>query len=100
MSWDDFIEKMKVLEKEHDAHLLFDFKEDFNIRQTKPLKKPFKKGDVVKAKILSKGRLKNEMIAVAQDRIISIPNCFQEINKLVKIKIIRSKHNIFVGILI
>lgn len=97
MPWEEFIEKMKDLEKDFDAHLLFDFKEDFNIRQTKSLPKPFKKGDVIKAKIVCPGRLKGEKLAVADDRNISVPNCSIEIGKTVKLKIIREKHNIFYG---
>jgi len=99
MSWEEFIEKMKILEKEHNVKLLFDFKEDFNIRQTEKLEKPFKKGDIVKAKIVSPGRLNNEMLAISEDRVISVYNSNSEINSQVKLKIIREKHNIFVGVL-
>ena len=78
------------------------------------LKSGVEKGDVVKAKIVCPGRLKNEMIAVADDRNITIPNCFGNLrfpepwaspncfieNKEVKLKITRSKHNIFYGVII
>jgi len=100
MSWKEFIKKMKSLEKEFDAHLLFDFKEDFDVRNTEPLPKPFKKGNIIKAKIVCPGRLKGEMIAVAEDRTITIPNCSLEPGTQVKLKIIREKHNIFYGILV
>ncbi|MBW2996218.1 radical SAM protein [Candidatus Woesearchaeota archaeon] len=43
MPWQEFIDKMKALEEKYNAHLLFNFKEDFNIRQTKKLPKPFRK---------------------------------------------------------
>ena len=95
MSWETFIDKMKALEKEYDVHLLFDFKEDFNIRKTKSLPKPFKKGGIIKAKLVAPGRLKNEMIAVAEDRVISVYNSKSGINTMIKVKIIREKHNIF-----
>lgn len=97
MSWELFIKKMKALEKQYNIHLLFDFKKDFNIRPTKPLPKPFKKAQVIKAKIACHGRLKNEMIAVAANRSITTPNCFEKTNKLVKLKLTRDKHNIFYG---
>ena len=42
------------------------------------------------------GRLKNEKIAVAKERTISIPNCYKDKGKT-KLKITRSKHNIFIG---
>ena len=41
------------------------------------------------------GRLGNEKLAVAKDRIISIPSCDKEIGSTVKIRIRRTKHNIF-----
>ena len=97
MLWPEFIEKMKKLEQEHDAHLLFDFKEDFNVRPTKSLPKPFRKGVKIKAKIVCSGRLKNEMIAVADNRTITIPNCYEQPNKTIKLRITREKHNIFYG---
>ena len=100
MSWEEFIEKMKKFEKEFDVHLLFDFKKDFKIRETKKLPKPFKKGDIIKAKIVSSGRLKNEMLAVANNRTISIYDSDAKINSIVKLKITREKHNIFAAAVI
>jgi hypothetical protein len=100
MSWELFIKKMKELEKRHNKKLLFDFKQDFNIRQTKPLQKPFKKGQIIKIKILYPGRLRNEKLAIARQRIISIPNCTASIGQTAAIKITRTKHNIFIGTLI
>ena len=99
MSWEEFIKKMKKLEKEFNAHLLFDFKKDFNIRETKTLEKPFRKGNTVKAKIVCPGRLKGEMLAVADNRNITIPKCDAEIGNTVKLKITREKHNIFYGVI-
>ena len=95
MSWEEFIDKMKSLEKEYDVHLLFDFKEDFNVRKTSSLPKPFKKGDIVKVKLVALGRLENETIAVAKDRVISVYDSKSEVNTSIKVKIIREKHNIF-----
>jgi uncharacterized Fe-S cluster-containing radical SAM superfamily enzyme len=100
MSWQEFIEKMKNLEKEHNVKLLFDFKKDFNIRETKPIPKPFKKGDIIKTKIALPGRLKNEKLAVEKGRLISVYNCTLPIGSPVKLKIVREKHNIFAGLII
>jgi uncharacterized Fe-S cluster-containing radical SAM superfamily enzyme len=100
MQWEEFIEKMKKLEKDHNLKLLFDFKKDFNIRATKPLPKPFQKGDIIKARIVCPGRLKAETLAVADDRNISVHGYGGEFGKTVKLKITREKHNIFYGILI
>ena len=97
MPWEEFYDKLKKLEKLHNVKLLLS-REDFNIRPAKKLPKPFKKGDIIKAEILFDGRLKGEKIAVAGNRLISVPNCYK--TGKVKLRIIRSKHNIFVGVLV
>ena len=57
----------------------------------------FKKDDITKVKIVSVGRLRYEMLAVGSNRVISIFNCFRSINDSVKVKIIRTKHNIIIA---
>ncbi len=96
LSWDQFYEKMRELEKKTKTKLLLNA-DDFNIKKTKKLAKPFKKGDVIEAQVVCPGRLKNEMIAVSKNRSISVLNCFKK--GKIRIKIIRDKHNIFVGII-
>ncbi|MBA3064102.1 radical SAM protein, partial [Candidatus Woesearchaeota archaeon] len=86
LSWDEFYSRIKDLEKKTNTKLIIG-PEDFNIQKTKKLPKPFKKGDIIKAEIVCSGRLKNEMLAVALNRTISIPNCFKKGN--VKIRITR-----------
>jgi len=96
MSWDLFRKKLKELEKSCQTKLLLDFKDDFNIRPTKPLPKPFKKGNRIEADIICPGRLAGEKIAAANNRSITLPNCAKTGRQ--KIKITRSKHNIYYGI--
>ena len=72
---------------------------DFNIKKTTPLPKPFKHGDVVNARIACPGRFKNEKIAVFGDRTISVPDCYKD-NGMAKVRITRTKHNIFLAELI
>lgn len=92
---ESFRKMLKDLEAKHSIKLLLT-KEDFNIRETKKLPKPFKKGNVIKAKIMCESRLRNEKIAVANERCITAPNCSQE-SGIVKLKITRDKDNIFYG---
>ena len=61
---------------------------------SKPLPKPFKKGQVINAKVILTGQLKNEFIAAADNRTISVFGK-AKLGKTHKIKIIRAKHNIF-----
>ena len=95
-SMDIFYAKMKELEQKYGIKLIFD-KHAFNIEDLPELPKPFKKGQIIEAEVILPGRLGNEMIAVAKERLISIPECFKEIGSKVKLKIKRSKHNIFLG---
>jgi len=94
LEFEEFFEIMKDLEKKHDTRLIFDAS-DFDIHLTEKLAKPFKKNDVIKAKILFEGRQKNEKIAVCKNRLISVPNCSK--TGKVELRLVKSKHNIFVG---
>ena len=97
LPFEEFFKKLKTLEKEYDVRLIVDAS-DFKVINSNKLEKPFKKNDIIKAEVLFDGRLKGEKIAVSKQRFISIPNC----NKTgkVKLRIVRSKHNIFVGVLV
>lgn len=99
MEWTLFYEKLKEYEKKYNTKLILT-KEDFNIRKTKKLVKPFEKDDIVSAKIVCNGRNKNEVIAVSKNRTITISNVKREKNDVVKVKLTRDKHNIFYGVLI
>ena len=92
----DFYKKMKVLEEEHGIKLIFD-KTAFDIEDLPEIPKPFRKGQITEARIVFPGRIGSEMIAVAKDRLISVPECFKEIGSKVKVRIKRTKHNIFLG---
>lgn len=94
--FDLFRKNLADLEKKHNTKLLLTGA-DFNIRKTKPLPKPFKRGEILTTKVILPGRLRNEKLAVEKDRVISIPNCFVGIGQKVKIKITRTKHNIFIA---
>ena len=107
VSMDTFYKKLRDLEQKHSIKLICD-ETDFKIRKCLELPKPFKKGDIVKAKLVFPGRLNNEMLAVpcesdklslaifTENRLISVPNCYKKRGS-VKLKIKRSKHNIFLG---
>ena len=94
--FDKFYDKLKEWEEKYKIKLVKSV-EDFGIVKTKPLPKPFRKGDVVGAEIKCLGRLPYEKIAVAKERNISVPNCNKDKGK-VRLKITRTKHNIFIGV--
>ena len=95
--WAKFYGMLKKLEKEHEFSLIMD-EEDFGIRRTDPLPKPFKTGNVVEATLKCPGRYKNEVIAAAGNRNVTITHAYEiKADKKVKIKITGDKHNIFFG---
>ena len=96
VSMDIFYKKMRELEQKDGIKLIFD-KSAFNVEDLPELPKPFRKGQIVGAEIVLPGRIGNEMLAVAKERLISVPECFREIGSKVRLKIKRSKHNIFLG---
>ncbi|MFT4310160.1 MAG: radical SAM protein [Candidatus Woesearchaeota archaeon] len=98
--WQTFFDKLKVLEQKHNHKLVFDFYKDFNIRPVQQIPKPFKRKQVIAAVIACQGRHEAEMLAVAQDRVITIPKCSKKIGDRVNVRITGDKHNIFWGELV
>ncbi|MBL7051120.1 radical SAM protein [Candidatus Woesearchaeota archaeon] len=92
--WPEFHSKLKELEKKYNTRLILD-ETDFKITKVDELPKPFKKDEIVKVKIVGDGRIPGEKIAVARDRVITLPDCNKKGN--VNVKITRTKHNIFMG---
>ena len=96
MDFEIFYKKLEEWQEIYKIKLIKS-EQDFNIIKTKALPKPFRKGEIIEAEVVCNGRLKNEKIAVANQRTISVPNCQKEKGKI-KLKITRTKHNIFIGI--
>ncbi|MBS3105781.1 radical SAM protein [Candidatus Woesearchaeota archaeon] len=92
---EDFYKKMRELEEKCNVRLVFD-KAAFDVEELPEFPKPFKKGQVIDAEIVLPGRIGNEKLAVAKDRLISVPNCYKEEGN-VRLRIKRTKHNIFLG---
>ncbi len=69
----------------------------FKIYEDKTIEKPMSKNQVVKAQIVSPGREKNETLCVAHDRVITVRGLYQNKGSA-KIKLVRDKHNIYVGV--
>ena len=94
ITWKKFFDNLSELGKNSGVklddieHTLF---------ETKQLIKPFKKGDVIKVDLVCVGRIRGEVLGVANDRVISIMGC-DRISGRVKVKIIRTKDNIFSAI--
>ena len=96
VSMETFYGKMSELEKKYKVKLIFD-KSAFNVEDMEELPKPFKKGQIIEAEIALPGRIGNEMLAVANNRLISVPDCDKGVGDTVQLRIKRTKHNIFLG---
>ncbi len=96
LPWEKFYQRLKDLEEKNQIKLILS-KEDFDIRKTQELEKPFKEGDIVPAVLKCPDRFPNTSIAAAGNRNISVANCPFQGEKKVKVKITRDKHNIFNG---
>jgi len=92
---EDFKERLRRLEKKHRVKLLLS-PSDFNIVKTERLPKPFRKGMTVEAEIICPGRRPGECIASAGERNLTVLNCHKSSGRI-RVKILRSKHNIFLG---
>lgn len=95
---DTFYQKLRDLESKCKIKLICD-ETDFKITKSKEYPKPFKKGQTIKVSLKFPGRIKNEMMGIAGERMISIPHCYKKEGSI-KIKIKKTKHNLFVGELI
>jgi uncharacterized Fe-S cluster-containing radical SAM superfamily enzyme len=94
VEWKEFYKQLEEWEKETGTVLRLT---EHSMFKTKLLEKPFKKGDVVKARLVCPGRMKNEMLAVSCDRVISVLGCEKESGE-VRMKLIKDKDGVFVGV--
>ncbi len=97
-SWEEFFKMLEPLEKKHRVKLRLS-SQDFGTVQDAGLKKPFKKKQVVKARIVCPGPHYREMIGAAGNRAIIISKAADvRVNSFARLRIVRDKHNIFRGV--
>ncbi|MCD6513225.1 MAG: radical SAM protein [Thermoplasmata archaeon] len=71
--------------------------EDFGIHKCRQIPKKFEVGDVLKLRLEMDGRIKNEMLAFARDRVIQVIDTSKREGDFVKVRIKRNRHNIYVA---
>ncbi len=94
--WEEFYAMLSKIEAETGAKLVKS-EADFGIVKTRPLEKPFKKGQTIKAEVMCYGRYNNERIGAARGRALILTNCSDEIGKTATAKVLRDKHNLFIA---
>lgn len=100
--WPDFFKFLQELGKKYQVSLKMTA-EDFNVKKTTDLPSPFKIGDEIQATIKCPDRFPHTSIAAAKGRMISVIDLDfkkEKKDKLIKLKIVRDKHNIFSGKLV
>ncbi|MFW5866085.1 MAG: radical SAM protein [Nanoarchaeota archaeon] len=96
--FDEFFELLKPFEKKYDITLTP--KQDYNpfgIFEDGTVDKPFSKNQVVLAEALFPGRHKNEILCKAGNRVITVRDAARSSGTF-KVKIVRNKNNIFLGV--
>ncbi|ACJ15986.1 Hypothetical molybdenum cofactor biosynthesis protein A [Thermococcus onnurineus NA1] len=57
----------------------------------------FRPGEVVRAEVVLPGRIQGEMLAKARNRLIEVINTDAEVGDRIKIKIVRTRHGIYIA---
>jgi hypothetical protein len=96
ITWWKFYKQLEGLEKKFNIKLKIGPR-DLGIHRRKMLPYAFEKGEKVNVEVKAPGWMQNEMICVARNRCVTVLNCNANIGDLVKIKIIRNKHNLYVA---
>ncbi|MEM5869563.1 MAG: radical SAM protein [Candidatus Aenigmatarchaeota archaeon] len=96
ISWFNFYKQLEKWEKEFGVKLKLQ-PSDFNIKKTNWLPIQFKVGEKVLVELKTQGWMENEMIGVAKQRSITVVDCKESSGKLIKVKILRNKDNIYIA---
>ena len=96
-SWASFNKKLKEIESKCNYKLIEELKP---LKDSKELPKPFKSKQVITTNIILPGRFNNEVLASSKDRLISIPKCNYINNKEIKVRILKSRYNLYKGELV
>ena len=89
-----FFSYLDDLEQRYGMKLRFS-QEDFKIIASRSYPKPFRKDQIIEAEVVCEGRMANEKLAVADGWVITVGRCRSA--GRIRVKISRSKHNIFYG---
>ncbi len=57
----------------------------------------FRPGEIVKAEVVLPGRIQGEMLAKARNRLIEVINTDARIGDRIKVRIVRTRHGIYIG---
>ncbi|WP_456468973.1 radical SAM protein [Archaeoglobus sp.] len=96
MPFREFYARLAEYEKEYGVKLILK-PEDFGMEKREKLSCPFRKGEVVRAKIVAEGRLVGEKLCVARGRSVAVVT-EKRVGEVVEFEVVRTKDGIVVGI--
>ena len=92
--------ELERLGRSYDMYPLRLRSSDFNIVPMTSYPNPFRKGEIAEIDILERGRMAGEMLGVGRERALHILTGSRQIIGRKRVRIIRTKHNVFVGDLV
>jgi len=95
--WQFFNRSIPEWEKESGLSLRLDAGRDFGTVRRPMLPRVFKKGERATVEIRAPGWIRGEILGVARNRVVSVFNC-PKASGQVRVKIVTTKHNIYVGV--
>ncbi len=95
-NWYKFYKYLEELEKKHNYKLKIG-PIDFKIYKSPRIPLVFQRNDIVTAEVVMPGWIKNEAIAVANNRAVTVVNSNAKIGERIRIKILETKDSIYIG---
>ncbi len=92
----EFYKRLADYEKEYGVKLILK-PEDFGMEKRPKLRCPFKKGEVVRARIVAEGRLHGEKLCVVRGRSVAVMT-EKKVRDIVEFEVVRTKDGIVVGV--
>ncbi|NJE60949.1 radical SAM protein [Thermococcus sp. 21S7] len=93
----DFYAWLRKLEEKTGMRPLVLKPRHFGMEKREFIPLSFRPGEIVKAEIVLPGRIKGEMLAKARNRLIEVVNTDAEIGDRIRIRIVRTRHGIYIG---
>jgi len=95
--WQFFNRSIRPWEKEFGIPLRLDPARDFGTVRRPFIPLVFSKGEKVTVEVRAPGWIHGEKLGVARNRVVSVFNCEKQSGQ-VRVKIVATKHNIYVGV--
>lgn len=95
-NWYKFYKYLEELEKKHNYKLKLG-PIDFKIYKSPRVPLVFRRNDVVMAEVVMPGWMKNEVVAVANNRAITVVDCNAKMRAKIKVRILETRDSIYIG---